>query len=69
MNAAQIEQLKKQRTHFTPRQPNCPQELCWCGICHCQKCQNIRRARRVDPDAGRGPTTPSSRDPREGGDT
>jgi hypothetical protein len=66
MNAAQIEALKKARTHFTPRQPNCPQELCWCGICHCEKCQLARAAEFLDAaDTGekRGPNgTPRRRD-------
>lgn len=57
VNADQLEQLIKQRLHFTPRSPNCPGELCWCGICHCDKCQIARAAQFLAAvDTERGPT-------------
>jgi hypothetical protein len=61
MNAAQLEALKKAGTHFTTRLPNCPQELCWCGLCHCEKCQTRRAAEFLaanDTATERGPNDP-----------
>lgn len=42
MNAAQIETLRKQKQHVVnKRHRDNPQ--CWCGLCHCRKCQTDRK--------------------------
>jgi hypothetical protein len=43
MNAEQIERLKKEKQHAA-QTPRCPKEKCWCGLCHCQRCQFNRAA-------------------------
>jgi len=59
MNAAQLDTLKRHRIHFITRTPNCPQELCWCGLCHCEKCQLARAAQFLAAtETERGPNTP-----------
>jgi hypothetical protein len=49
MNAAEIDRMKKENKHLTPKEEERGHRTCWCGLCHCQKCQNLRRARRQTP--------------------
>jgi hypothetical protein len=49
MNAAEIERMKREGKHLTPKDDQHGHTVCWCGLCHCQKCQNLRRATRQTP--------------------
>jgi hypothetical protein len=57
MNAAQIEEMHKRRgVHQVTGMPICPGDKCWCGLCHCTRCQEERKARNEPEFPERGPT-------------
>jgi hypothetical protein len=47
MNAADIERLREERKHMRETL-HCTEPKCWCGLCHCSKCQKKRQDERGD---------------------
>jgi hypothetical protein len=47
MNAHDIERAKLERKHV-PETLHCQEQKCWCGLCHCTKCQQRRQDERDD---------------------
>jgi hypothetical protein len=43
MNAAELDRLRNERQHMTPREDERGHRDCWCGLCHCHKCQAKRQ--------------------------
>lgn len=56
MNPPQHEIARTGKRHATPRNP-ASHETCWCGLCHCDRCAELRCNITADTIAEkRGPT-------------
>ena len=49
LHADQIERMRKSGAHHAET-PLCPLMPCWCGLCHCTRCQD-KRAQNTAPAA------------------
>lgn len=43
MNADQFNRMFDKSVHLSSKTPTCSGDRCWCGLCHCARCQKARR--------------------------